>query len=92
MHRLDAAERAYREPAPGVSLQVFDVGAGSGAGFLERLHRAMAVLAAHQLTALRQRLIEGAGQPSPTHLHLALRHHRRSRLHAHKAYWMPSAR
>jgi hypothetical protein len=33
MFRFDSAERANREPAAGVSLQVFDVGSGSVAGF-----------------------------------------------------------
>jgi len=37
MFRFDSAERANREPAAGVSLQV---GPGSVAGFFERLHRA----------------------------------------------------
>ena len=51
MFRFDSAERANREPAAGVSLQVFDVGSGSVAGLFERLHRAMAIFAAHELIA-----------------------------------------
>ena len=46
MLRFDSAERADREPAAGVSLQVFDVGSGSEAGFFERLHRAVAMFIA----------------------------------------------
>jgi hypothetical protein len=49
MFRFDSAERANREPAAGVSLQVFDVGPGSEARFFECLHRAMAIFAAHEL-------------------------------------------
>ena len=77
MFRLDSAERANREPAAGVSLQVFDVGSGSEAGFFECLHRAMAIFAAHELIAFCEGFVEGAWEPTPTHLHLALRHHRR---------------
>jgi hypothetical protein len=51
MLRFDSAERANREPATGMSLQVFDVGSGPGAGFFERLHWPVAILAAHQLIA-----------------------------------------
>ena len=77
MFRFDSAERADREAAAGVSLQVFDVGSRSEAGFFERLHRAMAIFAAHDLIAFREGFVEGAWKPTPTHLHLALRHYRR---------------
>jgi len=60
------SERANREPAAGVSLQVFDVGSGSEARFFERLHRAMAVFAAHELVASREGFVDSAGEPTPT--------------------------
>jgi hypothetical protein len=60
MFRFDSVERANREPAAGVSLQVFDVGSGSEAGFFERLHRAVAVFAAHELSAFCEGFVEGA--------------------------------
>jgi hypothetical protein len=77
MFRFDSAERANRKPETGVSLQVFDVSSGSVAGFLERLHRAMAIFAAHELIAFGESFVDGAWEPTPTHFHLALRHHRR---------------
>ena len=77
MFRFDSAERADREPAAGMSLQVFDVGSGSEARFFERLHRAMAIFAAHELIAFCEGFVEGAGEPKAAHLHLAFRHHRR---------------
>ncbi len=77
MFRFDSAERTNREPAPGVSLQVFDVGSGSVAGFLERLHRAVAIFATHDFSAFCERFEDRAWKPAPPHLHLALRHHRR---------------
>jgi len=83
MLRFDSIERANREPAAGVSLKVFDVGSGSVAGFLERLHRAVAIFAAHDLIAFCERFVEGAWEPTSTHLHLALRHHRRFLLSRH---------
>ena len=83
MFRFDSAERANREPAAGMSLQVFDVGSRSVARFFERLHRAMAIFAAHDLIAFRERFVESAREPTPTHLHLALRHHRRFFLSSH---------
>jgi hypothetical protein len=79
MFRFDSA----REPAVGVSLQVFDVGSGSEARFFERLHRAIAIFAAHDVIAFCEGFIEGARKPTPTHLHLALRHHRRFLLGSH---------
>lgn len=90
MFRFDSAERTNREPAAGVSLQVFDVGSGSVAGFLERLHRAMAIFAAHDFSAFCERFEDRAWQPAPMRLHLALRHHRRFFLHSHGWIWMPS--
>ncbi len=83
MFRFESAERANREPAAGVSLQVFDVGSGSVAGFFERLHRAMAIFAAHELIAFCEGFVEGAWEPTPTYLHLALHHHRRFLLSSH---------
>lgn len=83
MLRLDSTERANREPAAWVSLQVFDVGAGSIAGFFERLHRAVAMFAAHELIAFRERFKDGAWEPTPTYLHLALRHNRRFLIRGH---------
>ena len=83
MFRFGSAERADREAAAGVSLQVFDVGSGSVAGFFERLHRAVAIFAAHKLIAFCEGFVEGAWEPTPTHLHLALRHHRRFFLGSH---------
>jgi hypothetical protein len=81
--RSYSAKGANREPAPSMSLQVFHVGSGSVAGFLERLHRAMAISAAHDLVAFCERFEDGAWQPPPTHLHLALRHHRGFLLRSH---------
>ena len=77
MFRFDSTKRADWEPTAGMSLKMFDVGSGSVAGFFERLHRAMAIFAAHELIALCEGFIDGAWEPTPTHLHLALRHHRR---------------
>ena len=70
MFRFDSAERADREAAAGVSLQVFDVGSGSEARFFERLHRARAIFAAHELGAFCEGFVEGAWEPTATHLHL----------------------
>ncbi len=83
MFRFDSAEGAHWEAAAGVSLEVFDVGAGSGAGFFERLHRAVAVFAAHEFGAFGERFVEGAGEPAAADLHLALGHHRRFFLRGH---------
>ncbi len=83
MFRFDSAERANREPAAGVSLQVFDVGPGSVAGFFERLHRAVAIFAAHELSAFCEGFPESAWEPTAAHLHLALGHHRRFFLNSH---------
>ena len=83
MFRFDSAEGANREPAAGVSLQVFDVGPGSEARFFERLHRAMAIFAAHELIAFCEGFVEGAWEPTAAHLHLAFRHHRRFFLSSH---------
>ena len=77
MFRFDSTKRADWEPTAGMSLKMFDVGSGSVAGFFERLHRAVAIFAAHGLIPLHERFVEGAWEPTPTHLHLALRHHRR---------------
>jgi hypothetical protein len=83
MYRFDSAESANREPAAGVSLQVFDVGSGSVAGFFERLYWAVAIFAAHDFIAFCERFVDCAWEPTPTHLHFALRHHRRFLLSRH---------
>ncbi len=83
MSRFDSTERAHRESAAGVSLKVFEVGSGSVAGFLERLHGAMAISAAHDLIAFCENFVEGTWKPTPTHLNLALRHDRRFLLSGH---------
>ena len=89
MFRFDSTERADREAAAGVCLQVFDVGSGSEARFFERLHWAMAMFAAHELIAFGEGFPEGAGEPTPAHLHLALRHHRRFFPGSHSRILMP---
>jgi hypothetical protein len=68
MFECCSTERTNREPAAGVSLQVFDVGFGSVAGFFERLHRAMTIFAAHDLIAFCEGFVERAWEPTPTHL------------------------
>jgi len=83
MFRFDSTEGADWEAAAGVSLQVFDVGSGSGGGFFECLHGAVAILAAHDLNAFREGFVEGAGEPAATHFHFALRHDRRFLFHSH---------
>ena len=90
MFRFDSAERADREAAAGVCLQVFDLGSGSEARCFERLHRAVAMFAAHELIEFGEGFPEGAGEPTPTHLHLALRHHRRFFPGSHNRTLMPS--
>jgi hypothetical protein len=80
---FDSAESANRESAAGVALQVFDVGPGTSAGFFQRLHRAVAVFAAHQLVAFRESFVEAAWQPTAAYFDLALRHDRRFLLRRH---------
>jgi len=93
---FDSAELANREFAPGMALQVFDVGPGTSAGFFQRLHRAMAVFAAHQLAAFREGFVEGAWQPTAAYFDLAFRHDRRFLLRRHElvrcsgALWITS--
>jgi hypothetical protein len=84
MFGFDSAEGADRESAAGVALEVFDVGAGSCAGFLEGLDGAVAVFAAHEFSAFGERFVEGAGEPTAAHLHFALRHDRRFLLRRHR--------
>jgi hypothetical protein len=60
MFRFDSTERANWESAAGMSLKVFDVGSGSIAGLLERLHWAVAIFAAHDLIAFCERFVESA--------------------------------
>jgi hypothetical protein len=74
MLRFDSAEGANGESTAGVALKVFDVGSGSVAGLLERLDRAVAIFAAHELIAFCKRFVDRAWEPAPTHLHFALRH------------------
>ena len=50
-------------------MQVFDVGSGPEARFFERLHRAMAIFATHDLIAFCEGFLEGAWEPTPTHLY-----------------------
>src|ERR1700748_986422 len=83
MFGFDAAELTNRESAAGMALQVFDVGPGTSAGFFQRLHRAVAVFAAHQLVAFREGFVEGAWQPTAAYFDLALRHDRRFLLRRH---------
>jgi hypothetical protein len=83
MFGFDSTEAANREPAAVVSLKVFDVGSGSIAGFFEGLHGAVAIFAAHKLIAFCEGFVDGAWEPTPTHLHLALRHHRRFLIRIH---------
>jgi hypothetical protein len=83
MFGFDSTEVANREPAACVSLKVFDVGTGSLAGFFEGLDGAVAVSAAHELIAFCEGFVDGAWEPTPTHLHLALRHHRRFLFRSH---------
>jgi hypothetical protein len=84
MFGFDSAEGADRESAAGVALKVFDVGAGAETGFLEGLHGAVAVFAAHEFGAFGEGFVEGAGEPAAAHLHFALRHDRRFLLRRHR--------
>jgi hypothetical protein len=52
-----SAEFADRKSAAWVALQVFDVGSGTCVGLFQRLHRAMAVFAAHRLAALGESFV-----------------------------------
>jgi hypothetical protein len=52
-----SAEFAGRKSAAWVALQVFDVGSGTCAGLFQRLHRAVAVFAAHRLAALGESFV-----------------------------------
>jgi hypothetical protein len=80
---FDSTELANRKSAARVALQVFDVGSGTGGRFFQRLHRAVAVFAAHQLASLGESFVEGAWQPTTSHFDFALRHHRRFLLSTH---------
>jgi hypothetical protein len=81
---LDAGEFADRKSAARVALHVFDVCAGACTGLFQRLHRAMAVLAAHRLTTLGESLVEGARQPTTAYFDLTLCHHRRPLPRSHR--------
>ncbi len=83
MFLFDSTERTDRKAATGVFLKVLDVGSGSIAGFFKSLHRTVAVFTAHEFAAFRERLIQGAWKPTPTHLDLALSHHWRLFLYGH---------
>jgi hypothetical protein len=52
-----SAEFAHRESAARVALQMFDVGSGTCAGLFQRLHRAVAVFAAHRLSTLGESFV-----------------------------------
>jgi len=54
---FDSAEFADRKSATWVALQVFDVGSGTCAGFFQRLHRAVAMFAAHHLATLGESFV-----------------------------------
>ena len=84
MFRLDFTECADREAAARVLLKVFDVGPGSIAGFFERLHRTVAIFAAHDFLAFGERFVEGAWEPATSCFHLALRHDRGFLLKSHR--------
>jgi hypothetical protein len=71
MFRFDSAERASREPAAGVSLKMFDVRSGSVTELFERLYRAMAKFATHDLVAFHEGFVSGAWKPPCTHIYLA---------------------
>jgi len=83
MFGFDSTEAANWKPAAGVSLKVFDMRSGSIAGFFEGLHGAVAIFAAHELIAFCEGFVNGAREPTPTHLHLALRHYGRFLLRSH---------
>ena len=74
---FDSTELANRKSAARVALQVFNMGSSTCAGFLQRLHRAVAVFAAHDLASFGESLIDGAWQPAAAYFDLALRHDRR---------------
>ena len=61
---------------------MFNVSPRARARLFQRLHRLVAIFAAHQLATLGQRLPQTARHPPPAHLHLALRHHRPLLRHA----------
>jgi hypothetical protein len=54
---FDSAEFADRKSAAWVALQVFDVGSGTYAGLFQRLHRAVAVFAAHHFATLGESIV-----------------------------------
>ena len=54
---FDSAEFADRKSAARVALQVFDVGSGTCAGLFQRLHRGVAIFAAHQLATLGESFV-----------------------------------
>lgn len=54
---FDSAEFADRKSAAWVALQVFDVGSCTCAGLFQRLHRAVAVLAAHHFATLGESFV-----------------------------------
>jgi hypothetical protein len=54
---FDSAEFADRKSAARVVLQVFDVGSCTCAGLFQRLHRAVAVFAAHRLATFGESFV-----------------------------------
>ena len=91
MFAFDSAAFANRKSAAGMALQVFDVGPGAGGGFLQRLHRPVAVFAAHELVALGEGFVDSARQPTTAYFDLALRHHRRLLPYGHFGEMLPNA-
>ena len=65
-------------------------GLGLRGSILGRLHRAVAMFAAHELIAFGEGFPEGAWEPTPANLHFALRHHRRFFPGRHNRTLMPS--
>lgn len=66
-----------------MTLQVFDVGSGTGGRFFQRLHRAVAVFAAHQLASFGESFVDSAWQPATSDFDFALRHYGRLFLPGH---------
>lgn len=77
MFGFDSAERADRKSAAGVALQMLDMGPCACAGFFQRLHRTVAVFAAHNFVPFGEGFVDGARQPTAPYFDLALGHHRR---------------
>jgi hypothetical protein len=83
MFGFNSTEFSNRKSAARVALQVFDVGSETCARFFQRLHRAVAVFAAHHLASVCESFGEGAWQPTAPYFDLALCHHWRFLLSRH---------